>query len=157
MPSPPILAHLLQLASAGLLGLFAGAMLTEGFVLVPYWRSLSAEAFFAWYAANDRRLMSFFSPVTAAAAVVTLAASLASVWAGVPGRWAASASAALMLACVAAFFAWFEEANASFSAASVPVAELPKALSRWASWHHARTVVAVVALALMLQALSRPL
>lgn len=155
MPSLPALARLLELASAGLLGLFAGAMLTEGFVLVPYWRSLPADAFFAWYAVNDRRLMAFFGPVTSAAAVVTLAAALAAVGAGLPGRWAASASAALMLGCVAVFFAWFEQANASFSAASVPAGELPKALARWAAWHHARTLVALLALALMLLAVGR--
>lgn len=157
MPALPLLAHLLQLASAASLGLFAGAMLTEGFVLVPWWRSLPATDFFTWYAANDRRLMSFFGPVTAVAAVLTLAAALVSVSAGVPGRWQAAAAAALMLGCVVVFFAWFEQANASFAAASVPVSELPKALARWAAWHHTRTLVALVALALMLQAAARAL
>ena len=32
-------------------------MLTDGFVLVTYWQSLKTDAFYAWYGANDRRLV----------------------------------------------------------------------------------------------------
>src|SRR3989442_2350841 len=35
----------LQLLSAASIGVYAGAMLTEGFILVPYWRSASAPEF----------------------------------------------------------------------------------------------------------------
>lgn len=149
------LAHLLQLASAGLLGVFAGAMLTEGFVLVPWWRSLAPAEFFAWYAANDRRLLAFFGPVTTATAVVTLASALLLAWTGHPGRWAAALACALTLASVAMFFVYFEAANASFSAASLPPAELPAELSRWAAWHWTRTALSLVSLGLMLWTLKR--
>jgi len=155
VPTLSTLIPLLQLAAAGALGVFAGTMLAEGFLLVPYWRSLPPSEFFAWYAANDRRLLSFFSPVTTAAAVLTLLAALASGWGGDPGRWSAIAASALMLGCVAVFFVHFESANASFSAASVPEAELPVALASWAAWHHARTAASLAALALMLAAIAR--
>ena len=57
------LGHLLRVLAVASLGLFVGAMVTEGFVLVPYWRSLPADEFLAWYAANDRRLVAFFGPL----------------------------------------------------------------------------------------------
>lgn len=147
------LARLLLLASTGLLGVFAGAMLTEGAVLVPYWRSLAPGEFFAWYAANDRRLLGFFGPVTTATAVATLAAALLMAWTGHPSRWTAAAACTLTLASVAMFFVYFEAANASFSAASVPPGELAAELARWSRWHLARTVLSIVSLGLMLQAL----
>lgn len=146
---------LLALA-AGALGIFAGAMLTEAGVLVPWWRSLSAAEFHAWYAANDRRLLHFFGPPTTAAAVLALAAAGAAFAEGHPGRWLALLAALLMLAALASFFVYFRAANAAFAAASTPPAALPGALARWAAWHRARTVVALAALAASLLALVVP-
>ena len=61
--------ELLRVVSAGTLGIFAGAMLTEGLVLVPYWRSIKTEAFYAWYGENHQRLVGFFAPLTWIAAL----------------------------------------------------------------------------------------
>src|SRR5439155_20350127 len=59
------------------LGLAAGAMLTEGAFLVPYWRALPPRDFLAWYAANADRLVALFGPLEVLAAVATaVAASL---------------------------------------------------------------------------------
>ena len=146
-------ADLLLLLSVAALGVFAGAMLTEGGVLVPYWRSLSPADFFAWYGANDRRLLGFFGPLTAVAALLAIAAALGSLAAGRPGRWLAVVAALLMVGATATFFLYFERANASFSTASIPPAELPAELTRWARWHWARMAMAVAALAAGLGAL----
>src|SRR2546422_6436413 len=72
----------LQLLSAASIGIYAGAMLTEGFVLVPYWRSASAPEFFSWYAANTTRLQGFFGPVTWAAGLFAIATAVATIRAG---------------------------------------------------------------------------
>jgi hypothetical protein len=145
---------LLQLLSVACLGVFAGAMLTEGFVLVPYWRSLPAADFFAWYAANDRRLLAYFSPVTSVTAVVVLATAAVSMWTGHPGRWASAVACIATLATVAMFFVYFESANASFSAASTQ--DLAAELSRWAAWHNARIALSLVALICAMLTLQRP-
>jgi len=131
-------------------GLFAGAMLTEGFVLVPYWRSLPPDVFFAWYGTNDKRLTGFFGPLTWLTALTTLAAAVASWWTVHP-RWiyAVTASACVLIA-VGMFFAYFERANASFSAATIPPSELPAVLNRWAGWHWARSCLSLIALVMAL-------
>ena len=147
-----VVAEVLQLLSAACLGLFAGAMLTEGLVLVPYWRSLAPHEFFAWYAANDRRLVGFFGPLTTATALLAVAAALASLWDGHPGRGPAVLAAALAVSVVATFFVYFRRANETFAAAAVRPDALPAELARWAAWHHARTGVSVVALAAALVA-----
>ena len=141
-----MLSQMVLLVSVGAVGVFAGAMLTEGAVLVPYWRSLSAEAFFAWYAANDRRLLGFFGPVTAIAALAAALAALVAVAVGHPGRWPALAALALMAVAVAMFPLYFQGANARFSAADIAAADLPAALARWDAWHRRRTVIALAAL-----------
>jgi len=128
---------------------------TEGLVLVPYWRSASPAEFFSWYAANDRRLTGFFGPVTWIAALLAIAAALAGLWAGQPGRWTALVAAVLMVVAASSFFVYFERANASFSGRTSSAADLPEELTRWARWHWARTAVALGALTAALLSLAR--
>lgn len=134
------------------LGIFAGAMLTEGGVLVPFWRSLPPAEFLRWYAANSERLVAFFGPVTSVSAVLSLLAAAASFWEGHPGRWWALAAAGIALVIVASFFLYFEPANASFAAATIAVDAVPAELARWGALHNARSVLTVLAFAAALLA-----
>jgi uncharacterized membrane protein len=59
----------------------------------------------------------------------------------------------LALVIVASFFVYFEQANASFAAATIAVDAVPAELARWSAWHHARTALSVAALAASLLAL----
>ncbi len=149
----PGLYDLLRYLATASLGVFAGAMLTEGGVLVPFWRSLAPEEFLRWYGANAARLLAFFSPVTSVSAVLALLAAVASFWEGHPGRWWALAAAVLVLVAVASFFVYFEQANTSFERATIAVDAVPAELARWSTWHNARTAVSLAALAASLLAL----
>lgn len=150
-----LFCDVLRRLSAASMGLFAGAMLTEGLVLVPYWRSLPSEEFFRWYAANDQRLLGFFGPLTWAAALPALAAAFASLWEGHPGRWASLAAAALSLVIVSTFFLYFKQANAGFTAATIRPEDLPAELARWSAWHWRRTWLSIAALAAAMLSLWR--
>ena len=141
-----LLGELFALLTVASMGIFCGAMLTEGLVLVPYWRSLPAEAFVTWYQANDKRLVGFFGPVTWLAALSALIAAGIFLWTAHPGRWYAGASAACVLVVVSMFFVYFERANATFSRGSLSVNELRVELNRWAAWHWARSGLSLVAL-----------
>jgi hypothetical protein len=146
-------SDVLLTVSAAALAIFFGAMLTEGFVLVPFWRSLTPNEFFAWYAANDRRLLAFFSPLTGATAFLTIAAALVALLAGHPGGWLAAAAAALAVSVVAMFLLYFKRANAGFADGSIGADRLAAELERWATWHWARTAISGVALSVALWAL----
>jgi hypothetical protein len=122
--------YALQLLSTAALGLFAGAMLTEGLLLVPWWRSLAPGEFLSWYAANGSRLQDYFGPLT----------------------WLAGL---LALLAVSSFFVYFGRANASFAAGAVRAADLPAELARWAAWHWVRTGLSLGALASALLSLRR--
>lgn len=140
------MSETLSVISVAAIGVFAGAMLTEAGVLVPYWRTLTAEAFFAWYASNDQRLLGFFGPVTVVALIASAVAALAAFVAGDPGRWLAMLALTLMVVCAMMFPLYFKAANARFSAADIRAADLPEALAEWASWHRRRTIIALAAL-----------
>jgi hypothetical protein len=150
-PHAPIrVVRVLQALTVAALGVYAGAMLTEGFVLVPYWRALPPDQFFAWYAANDARLFGFFGPLTILMAALALATAVVGLLARTPGRWWAVLVALLAIVAVAMFPLYFRRVNASFAAATVAPGDLPAELARWGRWHAVRTVLSIVALLLAL-------
>jgi hypothetical protein len=147
------IGEILLLLSTASLGIFAGAMLTEGFVLVSFWRSLAPEAFLAWYAANDQRLLDFFRPLTTATVLLAVAAAVAAGLAGSAAFAPAAVAALLVVIALAMFFLYFAGANARFAKASIDTGDVAAALARWAAWHWFRTALSVVAFAASLVAL----
>jgi hypothetical protein len=140
------------LAAAGL-ALFIGALLTEAMVLVPMWRTLKPQEFFALHAAHAHRLYAFFAPLTVSATLLAVAAAITSVATSRPLTSASVVAAALTLVILSTYGLYFRRANASFAEASITHEALPAELARWASWHWFRTAIGLVALASSLLAL----
>lgn len=149
------LSHIVSFLSTASLGLFAGAMLTEGLVLLPMWRAQSATEFFAWYGANAQRLLDFFGPLTWTAGLLALAAAVTARWSPEPVRAPAIVAALCMAAAVLTFPLYFGHTNTSFARATLAPAALPAELARWAVWHWARTGFSLAALAAGLTSLYR--
>ena len=149
-------AHEMSLIlSAGALGLLAGALLAEGSLLLPYFRSLSAESFYELHPVYGPKLMRFFAPLTIAAPLLaSVAAGVAWAQGGPVERWLASTAALLAWSLVAIYLGFFKAANLAFSRHEVAPLDLPHALARWAAWHRVRTVVCVSANACALLALA---
>ena len=147
-----LIAAVPALAAAGLLGLLAGALLAEGALLVPYWRTLSPDQFYALHPTYAPRLYRFYAPLTIAAPLAALVSAGLALVAGdhVAATWAA---ALLALALVACYGLFFKRANEDFARRAVPAGELAAALARWAAWHRARVVIAMLAFACSLLAL----
>lgn len=153
MSDADLIVILARLAAAVLLGLLAGALLAEGALLVPYWRTLSAEQFYALHPTYGPRLYRFYAPLTIAAPLAALlSAGLALAVSG--GHATAAVAAALLaLALVACYGLYFRRANEAFARRAVAPVDLPAALARWAAWHHARVVIAILAFVCSLLAL----
>lgn len=143
----PLAASLAHLVAVCALGLLAGAMLTEAGILVPYWGTLEAPVFHAWYRANAARLVAFFGPLTWLAGLSSLASALLAVADATPRAAAAAAAAGLMLAVVAMLPLYFHAANAGFASAMRSPEETAAALRRWAAWHRVRTAISCLAFA----------
>lgn len=152
-----IVSQLLPLIAAASLGLLAGALLAEDRLLLPYWRTLSADAFYALHPSYGPRLYRFFAPLTMAAPPAALLAAVQVTYdsGGLASRSiAAIASAVLACSLVAIYGLYFKSANDAFARHAVSSEELPAALARWAAWHRARVVICLAAFALSLVALA---
>jgi len=136
----------IEYLTVGAVGVFAGSMLTEAGILVPYWRSLDADTFHRWYRANAARLVGFFGPLTWLAGLSALTSALWSSAVEEKGNPWAAAAAALMLVIVVMFPAYFKRANASFVTGLGSTEETVRALRTWAAWHWTRTALSIGAL-----------
>src|SRR2546426_6710255 len=105
------MAGILVLLALVALGLSAGALLAEGAVLIPFWRSLQPESFLAWYRQHAALLLRFFGPLeVVAAGLAGLAALVGWVGGGRPSGLLA-VSALLAAFVLAAFPPYFQRAH----------------------------------------------
>lgn len=148
-----LFAEIMVFFAAAGLALFSGALLTEAFVLVPMWRTLKPQDFFALHAAHAHRLYAFFAPLTVGATLLAVVAAITSIATSRALTSASVAAAVLTLVVLSTYGLYFRRANAGFAEASIAHEALPGELARWASWHWFRTAVSLVALASSLLAL----
>jgi hypothetical protein len=140
-----VFCDLLQVLSAGAIGLLVGALLAEGALLVPYWRSLPSDTFYTLHKDYGPRLYRFFAPLTIAPTFLIAVATGASVWISDSGRWATLAASILFLSVIATYVGYFRQANARLATASLNPEELSAELARWATWHWVRVVLGILA------------
>ena len=139
----------LALINAFVLGLFSGSLLTEAFVLVPFWQTLRPDEFFAFHRDFGNRLFRYFAPLTIAASALPIALA---VWDG-GLNLSANISALASLITLSFFPLYFLKANQAFHDRQVSNDDLPKQLKIWACVHAVRTLFAVVAFCSALHAI----
>lgn len=130
--------EVLHVAATVLIGLYAGSLLTEAMILVPYWMRMQPAEFFSLHGTLGPKLFGYYAPLTGLAVA-------SAVLAGLFGSTLKILAAALCLSALIIFFIYFKKANASFAAHSLKNEDLEAELTRWASWHWLRTAVVIVA------------
>lgn len=132
---------MLHLLTTIIIGLYAGSLLTEGVILVPYWQGMKPSEFFRLHGTLGPNLFKYFAPLTSAAVALSVIAAIFghNHWHGV--------TAALCCTALVIFFLYFKKANAAFAAHRLKDSQLEAELSRWANWHWLRTVIIIAALA----------
>ena len=125
------------------LGLFAGSLLTEASILVPYWRRMKPSEFFDLHSSLGPNLFRYFAPLTALAVGIAVATTILDDFNNL--AWVISAG--LSVITLAIFFIYFRVANNSFAEHDLSDSDLEKELRRWSNWHWFRTVLMIIALA----------
>ncbi|MEC9347270.1 MAG: hypothetical protein VYB54_13655 [Pseudomonadota bacterium] len=125
------------------LGIYCGSLLTEAFILVPYWRRMPPSEFLRLHGTMGPSLFRYFAPLTLAAAGLAILN-------GIIGHDdpVAVIVALLAVAALATFPVYFRAANAAFASGRLTEAELPAELARWQAWHRFRTLLVILAFGL---------
>lgn len=149
----PHVCEILQLLSATAIGLLIGALLAEGALLVPHWRSLPRDEFHNLHANFGPRLFGFYAPLTTAAVLLSWGTALATARIGHSGWCFSLLSAALMGGLLGIYFLYFKRANGHFARGDLSAPALELELARWAGWHWTRVWVGLIAFVASLLAL----
>lgn len=137
--------EVLQLLSTASIGTLVGALLTEGCLLAPYWRSMSAEQFHAHYADLHPRLYRYFTPLTVVPLLLSLASAALHTIVSSPVTGLTVAAGALTLAAAATHEVYFKNANSRFACATLTPKALATELRRWSKWNWIRVLLLLVA------------
>jgi hypothetical protein len=136
-----MMIDILGLLSAVALGLFAGSLLLEGLVLVPFWRGLLPDTFFQMHHDFGGRLFAYFAPLTIMAASLPVSFALLMKGGDCFGNVAALGSIGVLL-----FFPlFFKKANGEFANRQISNEQLPSRLKAWSLFHSVRTAIAILA------------
>ena len=120
-------------------GVFAGSMLTEAGILVPYWRKMMPEEFLRLHHTMAPMLFRFFAPLTILGTLLPSVHVALGLLSGSALSDYSYLAAALSVAVLTLYFAFFKSANQSFADGTDP-AQAAVTLKRWAFWHTIRTV-----------------
>lgn len=129
------------LAICGAAG-FSGVMLCIGVTLGGYWRSLPAQEFLDWFAANN----SFVARSVPIIVLPTLVGQAGSLWvswnAGVFPLWLLST--ACILTVLVLTVAYFVPSNTAFASGGYDVAQVDEKLGEWLKLHNFRIAIAML-------------
>ena len=138
--------EILILLSCGILGIFWGAQLTEAVLLVPYWKSLKADEFFAYYQSQGKRIHQFFAPLTIGSTLLPFLSVIYLIFFKHEYHILLFTMGLSTLAFFLTFYMYFKNANRRFTDRALTDEALPYELVRWGNWHWGRVSFEFIAL-----------
>lgn len=126
--------------------LFVGSQITEGYLLVPYWKTLSTEAFYNYYSQFGLRIGNFYTLLTVVAAVIPIATSFYCFYKKSNAFIYSLIASILILLCIAVFYIYFKNTNQQFFNAQFTPLQLKQELETWEYLHWFRVFLEFLAL-----------
>lgn len=136
---------ILLLLSTCTLGIFLGTQVVEGALIVPYWKELSADDFFAFYKSYGKKLHQFYAPLTIAATILPIITFISSLFGKSKTDLLMWLMTIFSILFFSTFFVYFKEANLSFTERTISNEVLSQELIKWGKWHWGRVICEAVA------------
>jgi hypothetical protein len=136
---------ILLLLSTCILGVFIGTQIAEAMLIVPYWKELSADDFFAFYKTYGKNLHQFYAPLTIAATILPIATCVSSLFEKTKTDLLMWIMTLFSVIFFSTFFLYFKKANLSFTERTISNEALAQELIKWGKWHWGRVVCEAVA------------
>jgi hypothetical protein len=126
--------------------IFFGSQVTEGFLLVPYWKTLSATEFYEYYSQFGLIIGRFYTTLTIIAALIPVSISIYCFYKKSKALTYSLISTVFTFLCIAVFYMYFKDTNQQFFYASFNPAQLKSELETWEYLHWFRVILELLAL-----------
>lgn len=133
-------------SSVPIFSIFIGSQLAEAILLVPYWKSLSANEFYSYYEQYGPLIGQFYTVLTLVAALIPISISIYCKRINSSAFKFALISSFFAILFIACFYIYFKGANELFYQASLSDVGLKNELVTWGQWHWGRIVLEFISL-----------
>lgn len=133
--------------------IFLGSQITEGFLLVPHWQSLSTEEFYAYYQQYGPKIGLYFTVLTILASLQPIGFSIYYYKTKSRGLPYAIVSSILAMIVIAFFYLYFKGCNELFYDGSLNESDLNSTLITWKQIHWIRVFIEGFALIFLILAI----
>ncbi|MTB52092.1 DUF1772 domain-containing protein [Lewinella sp. W8] len=146
--------HFLLYSSLTVYSIFLGSQITEGVLLVTYWKSLSANDFHAYYRQFGPGIGQFYTILTVMAVLMPVAVSVYAARRFPTALKYSLLSSFFALLVIVSFYVYFRGTNELFYAATLTEVELREELIRWGKWHWGRVAFEILSLLFLVLSLT---
>lgn len=145
----------LAYSAVAIFAIFIGSQITEGVLLVPYWKSLSTQEFYTYYNQFGPSIGRFYTILTITAALIPVSISIYCRRINSSALNLALISSFFAILFIACFYIYFKGTNELFYQAALSDLELKKELITWNYWHWGRIVLEFIALLFLMLTLMK--
>jgi len=132
--------------SIAIFAVFLGSQITEGYLLVPYWKSLTATEFHDYYSQFGPIIGQFYKVLTIIAVLIPISASIYSFTKKSKALKLSITSTFFASLVILVFFTYFKETNQQFYSGALNDVQLKAVLETWTYWHWVRVLFEVLSL-----------
>jgi len=142
--------RILFFVSIIIFSIFLGSQITEGFLLVPYWQSLSKTEFYEYYHKFGPLISAFYTTLTIVAVLIPIRISIYCYTNKLPSLKYAATSSFFALLVIALFYLYFKGTNEQFYGATFDANQLKSTLKSWEFMHWLRVLMEVISLVFLI-------
>jgi len=133
--------QILGFFSIAIFSVFLGSQITEAFLLVPYWKTLTAVEFYEYYALWGSKIGRFYTLLTVLATLIPISVCVYCFRIKSRAQRSALLSSFFALSVVVLFYVYFKGTNEQFYEASFSAELLKSELEIWGNWHWVRILL----------------
>ena len=137
--------------SIAIFSIFLGSQITEGWLFLPYWKTLSGSEFYGFYAEFGQEIGRFYTVLTVAAVCIPIGASMYSFYKKSRALNYSIVSTFFALLIIALFYVYLKDINQQFYEAALSSTQLEAALKTWGHLHWIRVLFEVLSLIFLIQ------
>lgn len=138
--------RLIYFLSIIIYSIFLGSQITEGVLLVSYWKSLSKIDFYEYYSEFGPLISSFYSILTIVATLIPISISVYCFYNKLNALKYSAVSSFFAFLIIAIFYIYFKDVNQQFYQTSFDENQLKSALKHWEFMHWLRVFFEIISL-----------